>query len=206
MASVTIPLAAAATNTEPRKRNRARLIEQTWIWSVVGYSLLRFFVAWGAFAEHGANIWIFGLIDVGTAWPYGKAVAEVCKRVARSEWARLPMPLAATVGMFFAPYAYLWFAAGEMPNGMRLGMVICVSVLFTAASAGVIANIRKLRREAREDVVVDVRTPADAVIKLAAVSADDDTIIELPTGAPHSELIIDLTGDAVSLERPTVNG
>lgn len=151
MASVTAPTAATA---EPRRRNYARIAELTWIWSIVGYSLLRFVVAWGAFAEHGANVWVFGLIDVGTAWPYAKSVAEVCKRAARSEWRALPLPLVVAVTTFFAPYAYLWFAAGEMPGGVRIGMVICVSVLLLAASGGALAKTRKLRAEARAEAAV----------------------------------------------------
>ena len=178
MATVTARTAAGADAASHASRNYGRIIEQTWIWSVVGYSLVRFVIAWGAFSEHGANAWIFGLIDVGTAWPYGKAVAVVCKRVANGDWARLPVPLVATVVMFFAPYAYLWFAAGEMPSGMRLGLGICVSVLFLAASAGVIVKSRKLRREASK-AEIDLREPADANITLAGVTADDDLVIEL---------------------------
>ncbi|MBT6444630.1 MAG: hypothetical protein HOK58_06535, partial [Acidimicrobiaceae bacterium] len=93
MASVTAPSVEAAGAAQPGKRDRGSLIEQTWIWSVVGYTLVRFFIAWGAFADHGVNVWIFGLIDVGSAWPYGKAVAVVCRRVANGDWSRLPVPL-----------------------------------------------------------------------------------------------------------------
>ena len=182
MASLASSPGTSGRDSQPAKRNYGRIVEQTWIWSVVGYSLVRFFIAWGAFSDHGANPWIFGLIDVGTAWPYGKAVAVVCKRVARSEWSRLAQPLVAAVVMFFAPYAYLWFAAGEMPAGMRMGLVICVSVLFIAASTGVIAKSRKLRREASDTVT-------------------DTDQIDLRTSAPTTELVIDLTGDDVSVER-----
>jgi hypothetical protein len=208
MAFVTTPSAdavaghAVAKAPISTKRNFSRIVEQTWIWSVVGYSLLRFVVAWGAFSGTGANVFIFGIIDIGTAWPYGKGVALVCKRVANSEWALLPLPLTAALGSFFAPYAYLWFAAGEMPSGMRVGMAMCVSVLFIAATAGVIAKSRKLRREATEDVI-EVREPAQAFIKLAAVNGQDRPVIDLADAAPTDEFIIDLTDDAVAMGRTT---
>lgn len=150
MASVTIPPARSAAPSTPKKRNYSRIIEQTWIWSVVGYSVLRFVIAWGAFSDHGANPWIFGIIDVGTAWPYAKAVALVCKRAASSNWSKLPLPLGLAVVTFFAPYGYLWFGAGEMPSGMRVGMAICVTVLLLAATAGVVSKTRKMRRESHE--------------------------------------------------------
>jgi hypothetical protein len=204
MASVTTPSIAPVEGATAAKRNYGRIAEQTWIWSVVGYSLVRFLIAWGAFSEHGVNAWIFGLIDVGTAWPYGKAIAVVCKRVANGDWPQLAVPLVASIGMFFAPYAYLWFAAGEMPSGMRLSLAIWVSVLFVAAGAGVIFKSRKLRREAHE-AVINVREPAEAIVGIAAVNAADDQVVDLRNQGPASELLIDLTGDDVVLRHTTLN-
>lgn len=166
----------AFAGTNPTKRNYARIIEQTWIWSIVGYSVLRFFIAWGAFSDHGANPWIFGIIDVATAWPYAKAVAVVCKRSANNDWSRLPVPVGVALTTFFAPYAYLWFAAGEMPGGLRLGMALCVGMLLLAATAGVIAKTRKLRKQA-----------------VAAPSSNVDP--------RDTEILIDLTGEHATIER-----
>ena len=84
---------------------------------------------------------------MGTAWPYAKSVAAVCKRSANSEWSRLPLPTAAALATFFAPYAYLWFAAGEMPGGVRIGMSVWVSVLLVSAGVGMLYKTRKLRSE-----------------------------------------------------------
>jgi len=200
MASLTAPSTSEDVTAADKKRNYARIAELTWIWSIVGYSILRFVIAWGAFAEHGANVWIFGLIDVGTAWPYAKSVAIVCKRAANSNWAHLPVPLALALSTFFAPYAYLWFAAGEMPAGVRFGMAICVSVLLLAAIAGVMAKTRKLRRE--DDAVIDLTT-GDSTVVLATVDPEISAgqVIDLRSGDPNLDLVIDLTGDQVTLER-----
>lgn len=124
---------------------RAARIETLWILSVVGYTVLRFVIAWGAFGDHGANVWIFGFIDIATAVPYAKAVAMVCRRAAAFEWRRLPMPIGVALVSFFAPYAYLWFSAGSMPSGVRVGLAICVAVLAVAATVGVVTKVRKLR-------------------------------------------------------------
>ncbi len=204
MASVATPSIEPVEGATLAKRNYGRILEQTWIWSVVGYSLVRFFIAWGAFADHGVNPWIFGLIDIGTAWPYAKAVAIVCKRVANGDWLQLPVPLVASIAMFFAPYAYLWFAAGEMPSGIRLSLAIWVSVLFVAASTGVILKSRKLRREAHE-AVISVRVPAEAIVGIAATNAADDQVIDLRNQGPDGEPLIDLTGDDAVLTYPTLN-
>ena len=201
VASATVSPAATGVAAEPRRRNYARIAELTWIWSIVGYSVLRFVIAWGAFGDHGANIWVFGLIDVGTAWPYAKSVAVVCKRAANSQWTQLPLPLGVAVATFFAPYAYLWFSAGEMPAGLRIGMAICVSVLLVAASAGVLAKTRKLRREANE-TVIDLRPQASAVVGIA--KAEETHLIDLRDIDRNSEVILDLTGDEVVIDRATV--
>lgn len=189
MPFVTARSAGSSAAPRSRQRNYGRLIEQTWIWSIVGYSLLRFGIAWGAFHEHGANVWVFGLIDVGTAWPYAKSVAEVCKRAARSEWRSLPLPLTVAIVTFFAPYAYLWFAAGEMPSDVRVGMVICVVVLLLAASAGILAKTRKLRAEQRQAAAARAETP--------------DVVIDLTSVARHSRLRPDVV-EGPGIERPDI--
>lgn len=154
-----------------RMRPTSALLEQAWIWSVVGYTVLRFVVAWGAFSSHGANVWIFGLLDVGTAWPYAKAVAVICRRAARSEWRRLGLPLGVALVSFFLPYAYLWFAAGEMPAGLRIGFGICVAVLATAAALGISSQTRKLRRAASEESAGEVADNDEILIDLTTEPA-----------------------------------
>lgn len=153
-------------------RNYGKLIEQTWIWSTVGYTILRIVIAWGAFGDDGVNIWVFGLIDLGTAWPYAKSIAIIVRRSAAAEWSRLPLPVAMAMSTFFAPYAYLWFAAGEMPSDLRIGMAILVGSILLAATAGVIVKARKLRAEQR---LAETSHIDDQVI-------DDQVIIDLTSG------------------------
>lgn len=197
MASVTLPSSTGDVTASPKKRNYARIAEKTWIWSIVGYSTVRFLVAWGAFSEHGANIWLFGLLDVGTAWPYAKAVAEVCKRAAHSRWAQLPGPLVVALSLFFLPYAYLWFAAGEMPSDLRVGMAICVSVLLLAATAGVLSKTRKIRQE---ESIIDLAPNLGAGV---LADADLDTGQALAASRPQERgLVIDLRDGEAKIERP----
>jgi len=197
--AVDLAVVGTAGSTMP-KRNFGLIAERAWIWSVVGYSLLRLVVAWGAFGEHGVNVWVFGIIDVGTAWPYAKSVALVCRRVANSQWNQLPMPLTIAIACFFAPYAYIWFAAGEMPDGLRVAMALFVGVLFLAATGGVIAKSRKLRRAAGESVTeIDVSQSATAIAK-PALAEDDGLLIDLTSEGETGELIIDLTTGATKLD------
>lgn len=167
-------------------RSRAALAEQAWIWSVVGYTLLRFVIAWGAFGEHGANVWIFGLLDVGTAWPYAKAVAVICRRSAAFDWRGLPLPVAVALVSFFAPYAYLWLAAGEMPSSLRAGLALFVVIVFGAAVLGVVSKVRKLRAGEIDGDTTTSPEPADTMV------AVDDVVIDLRSGDARIERSTDV--------------
>lgn len=174
----------AATTT-----SRGDRIEKLWILSVVGYTVLRFVIAWGAFGDHGANVWIFGFVDIATAVPYAKAVSMVCRRAAAFDWKRLPLPIAIALVSFFAPYGYLWFAAGSMPGGVRIGLVVCVTVLAAAATIGVITKVRKLRAAELIDTTghSPVTAPPVTASPVAANYAVDseEVVIDLTRGGAH---------------------
>lgn len=177
MVGISSPDADGLRLTET-KRSLGDMAELAWIGSIVFYSVARFAVAWGGFSEHGANPWVFGVIDVGTAYPYAKATSTVVRRAARSEWSHMALPLVAAIVMFFAPYAYLWFAAGSMPAGMKFGMITFVSVFLVAAVIGQTIKIRRLRAQDSADYM----------------SAGRET-----------ELVIDLRGDEVKVDREPKN-
>lgn len=161
---------------------QAALLERAWIWSVVGYSVLRFVVAWAAFGAHGANAWTFGIIDVATAWPYAKAVAAICRYSASAEWKRLGPAAGTAVATFMAPYVYLWWAAPNMPLEVRSALVFFVAVMAAAIGAGLIRRVRAMKVDSDDRLVVasedqlvidlrdkrDVPTPAHADAKSAA--------------------------------------
>lgn len=129
--------------TTLKPKVRATSVERLWIWSIVGYSVLRFVLAWGSFGRYGVNPWIFGIIDVGTAWPYAKSTAGMVKAGWAGRWAVLGGWALASLAMFFAPYAYLWSAGNGMPGSVRLGLGVIVVVLFAAASAGIVRRISR---------------------------------------------------------------
>lgn len=175
-------------------------VEHAWIWSVIGYTILRFVIAWGAFADHGANVWVFGLLDIGTAWPYAKAVAVICRRAADGEWKRLRSPVTIALASFFAPYGYLWFAAGEMPGGLRIGLAVCVLVVAAAATVGAASRTKNLRRGSANRQHAPARANTDEANTDEANSDLGDTDqanSDLGDTDPRdTEILIDLTGNS----------
>jgi len=159
---VSVQASTAVFGPVERRRSKVRLFEQAWIVGVVGYSVLRFVVAWGTLGEHGVNPWVFGVIDVGTAYPYAKSVAAVTKRVAARQWQAVLRPAAWSIAFFVAPYGYLALAAREAPAGIKSGLVLVIAVLAVAAVAGVASRSRKMRSE-----VIDLRDEVSEVREYA---------------------------------------
>jgi hypothetical protein len=134
---------SAETGTVELPDSRARFsVERAWIGAIVGYSVLRFVVAWGAMGEYGVNPWVFGVIDVGTAWPYAKSTAGMVKAGWGGRWMLLAQWSVVALVTFFAPYLYLWSAGNGMPDSLEYGLGLVVAVLFVAASLGIVRKIK----------------------------------------------------------------
>jgi hypothetical protein len=122
-----------------------RVLRQGWIVSVVGYSALRFVAAWGALGSYGVNPFVFGVIDVATAYPYAYASAEVVK----SAWVGCARNATAwgvvALVMFVAPYAYVLAAGGAMPTSVRTAVVV---IAVGMAAVVVVGLVRRTRRGA----------------------------------------------------------
>lgn len=168
---------------------RTDLIERAWIGSVVGYSVLRFVVAWAAFGDHGASAWVFGVIDIGTAWPYAKAVALICRYCANAEWHKLAPAVTVAFVSFLAPYAYLWLAADQMPAQIRGGLVLFVVVIAVSITVGLVRKVRSLKASIEEPATVD--EPAHEPVLVAGS----------PPTVTSREFVIDLTDPPVPSER-----
>jgi len=165
---------------------RASLLEQAWIWSVIGYSVFRFVVAWAAFGDHGANAWVFGVIDVATAWPYAKAVAVVCKCCARAEWRRLGPAALVAIVTFLAPYAYLWIAAPSVPTQIRNGLMLFIVVMALSVAGGLVRRVRALKKadaDASGAVeMIDLRALNDNKTESASASTEPASTLRLAIG------------------------
>ncbi len=116
--------------------------ERAWIGAIVGYSVLRFVIAWGAMGEYGVNPWVFGVIDVGTAWPYAKSTAGMVKAGWGGRWVLLAQWSVVALVTFFAPYLYLWIAGNGMPDSLEYGLGLVVGLLFLAAALGIVRKIK----------------------------------------------------------------
>ena len=99
---------------------------------IVSYTVGRFVVVAGQLERYEINIWVFAILDIGTAWPYGRALVSLLEAIGNR-----PARVVASIGVWatllaVTPYAYLILAGKGMPEALVAG--IC---LFAVASAAV---------------------------------------------------------------------
>ncbi len=111
----------------------ARLLRSSRWWLpafVLAYTVARFAVVAGQLERYEVNIWVFAILDIGTAWPYGRALVWLLESIGdRSARAVAGIGLWSAV-LAATPYAYLIGASQGMPE--TLAAAIC---LFAVASA-----------------------------------------------------------------------
>lgn len=128
--------------TERQQRRRRR--EIVWVTGVVAYTLVRFLVAYGTLNRYGVNVWIFGLLDVGTAVPYAVATARVVTSLIDRRLRSVSGWAFVASGSFLAPYLYVAFAGGAkgLDTTVWVVLVLLVFCLGTNAVWGIIRKVR----------------------------------------------------------------
>jgi hypothetical protein len=130
---------------------------------VVVFTICRFFVAYGALDRYGVNIWLFGLIDIVTAVPYGVSTARVVGALVDRKYQAFTRWVVVACTTFLAPYLYLAWAGRDVGFPPVVYVVLATLVLCFGANA-VLGVTKKVRT--RRAAVVDL--PADG--ELAAAS------------------------------------
>lgn len=143
-------MAVVSEEERPTVRGGARRqkLEITWVVGVVLFTLARFGAAWGALADHDRwVVWVFGVIDLGTAVPYAVGTARLVMGLvdhrlqSAARWG-----LVAGVS-FLAPYLWLGWAGrdGGFPTVVYVALALCL-VCF---GANAVLSVRRKVREAR---------------------------------------------------------
>ena len=123
---------------------RARF-ERVWILASLAYGGMRAALVWKFLRRYGVNPYVFGIIEFASAAMYGKSSARVVGAVVDGVWTRLRAWLPVAILSYFAPDAYVWLSAGELPGDMLaiLISVVCASLVLTGIGVG--AQIRRGR-------------------------------------------------------------
>jgi hypothetical protein len=127
--------------------SRRDQFERGWILVSIAYGGLRAALVWKFLKQYGVNPYVFGAIEFISAAIYGKSSAQVVGAVVDGEWILLRRWLPIAVLTYFVPDGYVFLSAGRLPSDMLviLVSVVCVTMVLTAV--GMIAQVRRGRRD-----------------------------------------------------------
>ncbi|MEX0767562.1 MAG: hypothetical protein WD029_03730 [Microthrixaceae bacterium] len=127
---------------------------RAWSVGIVLFSVLRALLAWPTLSRYGVNPWLFLGLDLITAPPYGVGQAVTVKILRdQTRPPRDAVLWAAVVAvMFFAPYAYIFLASGEMPALAYVGLILWI-LLFAGLSVFRMARQVRAPRETQSSQV-----------------------------------------------------
>jgi hypothetical protein len=98
---------------------------------VTAYTIARFAVVAGELDDYGVDPLLFGLLDIGTAWPYGWTLAVLGRSLHAHRWRRAALVALVSAPLAAAPYAYLVLSATALP--MAIVAAICAVGIVSAA-------------------------------------------------------------------------
>lgn len=142
---------SVASEPAARPPHRLRqLVTVSWVVTIVGFTLARFFVARETLEGYGLNIWVFGFIDLVTALPYAIGVARVVTAMIDRNPAGASRWAAVAAASFLAPYLYVAWAGKDA--GFPTTVYVVLVVLILAFGANAVWNIRRKVRAGHEAV------------------------------------------------------
>lgn len=92
------------------------------------------------------NPYIFGVIEFVSAATYGKSSAKLVGAVIDGAWNRLRPWLPVAVLSYFAPDAYVFISAGQLPGDMLAILISVVCVTVVLSGVGMMAQVHRGRR------------------------------------------------------------
>lgn len=107
--------------------------------------VLRFVLAFASFGDKGVNPYIFGALDLVSAYPYARYTAKVVVALADYSYARLSYNGALWLFWFMLPYIYLFIAAKNVPSSLWVGVLAWMGVFGVAAVIGMFRKARAAR-------------------------------------------------------------
>lgn len=117
------------------------LLGQVWTLTVIVFCILRAVPLWPLLEKHNVNPWWFLALDIGTAPTYGLGQAmgiKILRDEGRQVREAIPWFVLLLVS-FIAPYAYLLASGGDLPESVKIGILLWILIF------GALAAIRTAR-------------------------------------------------------------
>jgi hypothetical protein len=153
------------------------VLGRAWAVGVFAFSAARALIAWPTFGRYGVDPWVFLLLDLVTAVPYGLGQAITVKILRTpNRPARQAIPWGVVVAAaFLAPYAYIFAASGSMPALAYYGVLLWMVVFGLLAVLRIRRQVRAPIEEPADDTTVDLAPRAADAADPTAVPASSDS-------------------------------
>lgn len=137
-----LTLEALGRTLESVRVERSKL-ERLWILTSVAYGGLRTAIVWRYLKEYGVNVYAFGVVEFSTAAVYGLSSARIVGAVVDKNKTGMVRWSPIAIMSFFAPDAFVFLSAGEMPSSL---LEVLISVVVGTTILGVISLVSQVRK------------------------------------------------------------
>jgi len=126
--------------------------ERVWVLLVVVYGFGKSLVVWGALGKYGVNPFIYLVVDIAAAIPYGIATARVVINGIARNWREVrKWSIVATI-THFIPDIYIFSVIRSAPRIIIDGLISVIAFFTLVAIASVAAQMREHRRRKKQNL------------------------------------------------------
>ncbi len=120
--------------------------ERVWVLLVVVYGFGKSLVVWGTLGKYGVNPFIYLVVDIAAAIPYGIATARVVINGIARNWREVRKWSVVATITHFIPDIYIFSVVRSAPRIMIDGLISVIAFFTLVAIASVAAQMREHRR------------------------------------------------------------
>jgi len=126
--------------------------ERVWVLLVVVYGFGKSLVVWGALGKYGVNPFIYLVVDIAAAIPYGIATARVVINGIARNWREVRKWSRVATITHFIPDIYIFSVIRSAPRIIIDGLISVIAFFTLVAIASVAAQMREHRRRKKQNL------------------------------------------------------
>ena len=123
---------------------RDKRAQRTWLALVLAWVVIRTLVIRDVFGGYGVNPWIYFLIDLASAIPYGILSGRAVVNYLDKSWGSLRKNGSFALFFFYMPDMYVLSTAEEVPNSLLMGFLLSIVIFSGFAVYGFRRNIKRV--------------------------------------------------------------
>lgn len=123
---------------------RDKRAQRTWLALVLAWVVVRTLVVRDVFGGYGINPWIYFLVDLASAIPYGILSGRAVINYLDKNWVSFRKNGFMALLFFYMPDMYLLTSAEEVPNSLLVGFLLSIVIFSGFAVYGFRRNIKRV--------------------------------------------------------------